>query len=224
MKPIINDSIATLAPHQGPGVETLFQSKGFFWLTTAVATGLAAEEIVRFCGTARLTPTQEMIALFNQCVRKNKISQTEEAQAMTWSIENLQQIDYWNRQTLVFGERRSLGISKGFTAYWLNYKLIELEWQQVLGLEEMAETYQFLDQVLADSAELDRIEQASDIGHINENQRLFLRSHWESSKLFWSNLYASLQLFSLGLIEMQQPPTRLYNADVIGEACAGKDR
>lgn len=30
------------------GVDSLFQSEGFFWLTTAVATGLAAEEMTRF--------------------------------------------------------------------------------------------------------------------------------------------------------------------------------
>ena len=30
-------------------IETLFHSEGFFWLTTAVATGLAAEEMERFC-------------------------------------------------------------------------------------------------------------------------------------------------------------------------------
>lgn len=66
-----------------------------------------------------------------------------------------------------------MGISKGFTAYWLNYKLIELEWQQVLGLEEMEETYQFLNQVLADSAELDQIEQACAGDGANEDQRLF---------------------------------------------------
>lgn len=33
-------------------IESLFQSEGFFWLTTAVATGLAAEEMERFCANA----------------------------------------------------------------------------------------------------------------------------------------------------------------------------
>ena len=133
----------------------------FFWLTTAVATGLAAEEMERFCAnTPQAIDTMQIVDLFNQCIRNNDISAQELTQARQWSMDNLKLIDGWNRQTMVFQERHSLGISKGFTAYWLNYKLIELEWQQVLGLEEMEETYQFLNQVLADSAELDQIEQA----------------------------------------------------------------
>lgn len=187
-------------------VESLFQSEGFYWLTTAVATGLAAEEMERFCTDAQQEiNTEQIITFFNQCIRNNVISDVEIQQATTWSMENLRVIDNWNRQTTVFREKSSLGISKGFTAYWLNYKLIELEWQQVLGLEEMEETYQFLNQVLADSEELDQIEQACKVGEINEDQRLYLRSHWQRSKLFWTNLYASLRLFSMGLIEMRQP-------------------
>ena len=125
--------------------------------------------------------------------------------AKQWSLDNLRIIDKWNRQTPVFHEQKSLGISKGFTAYWLNYKLMELEWQQVLGQNEMDETYQFLDQVLSDSAELQEIEQACKTNSVNEDQRLFLRSHWQRSQLFWTNLYTDLQLFTLGIIEMRQP-------------------
>lgn len=187
-------------------VESLFQSEGFFWLTTAVATGLAEEEIERFCAELpQAGRTEQIIALFNQCIRNNDITGQELAQARQWSMDNLQRIDGWNRQTPVFQERHSLGISKGFTTYWLNYKLIELEWQQVLGVDAIAETYQFLNQVLADSEELEQIEQACAADGINEDQRLFLRSHWQRSRLFWTNLYASLQLFSLGLIEMRRP-------------------
>lgn len=187
-------------------VESLFQSEGFFWLTTALATGLAAEEMAQFCAaTVPEIDTAQMIALFNQCIRNNDISDAELTQARTWSMENLKQIDGWNRQTMVFAETPSLGISKGFTAYWLNFKLIELEWQQVLGLEEVEETYQFLNQVLADSEELAQIEQAHNTHSINDDQRLFLRSHWQRSKLFWTNLYANLQLLSMGLIAMESP-------------------
>ena len=160
----------------------------------------------RFCANApQAVDAMQIVDLFNRCIRNNDISAQELTQARQWSLDNLKLIDGWNRQTVVFQERHSLGISKGFTAYWLNYKLIELEWQQVLGLEEMEETYQFLNQVLADSAELDQIEQACAGDGANEDQRLFLRSHWQRSKLFWTNLYSSLQLFSLGLIEMRQP-------------------
>ena len=187
-------------------VESLFHSEGFYWLTTAVATGVAAEEIGRFCaGAQQSVDTERIIALFNQCIRNNDITAAELEQAKAWSMENLQLIDQWNRQTLVFQEHRSLGISKGFTTYWLNFKLIELEWQQVLGSEEVDETYQFLNQILADSAELDAIEQAIGAGGVNEDQRVFLRSHWQRSQLFWTNLHSSLRLLSLGLIEMRQP-------------------
>ncbi len=187
-------------------IESLFHSEGFFWLTTAVATGFAAEEMERFCaGEQEKVNTQDIVELFHQCVKNNEITVAEMQVARQWSLSNLQMIDKWNRQTPVFHERKSLGISKGFTAYWLNYKLMELEWQQVLGQSEMNETYQFLDQVLADSAELQEIEQACLVGSANEDQRLFLRSHWQRSQLFWTNLYTDLQLFALGIIEMRQP-------------------
>lgn len=187
-------------------VESLFHSEGFYWLTTAVATGVAAEEIGRFFAAApQSVDSGKIIAMFNQCIRNNDITDAELEQAKTWSMDNLKVIDTWNRQTLVYREQNSLGISKGFTTYWLNYKLIELEWQQVLESSEMEETYQFLNQVLADSAELDAIEQACAAGRVSEDQRIFLRSHWQRSQLFWTNLYSSLRLLSLGLIEMRQP-------------------
>lgn len=187
-------------------IESLFHSESFFWLTTAVATGFAAEEMEQFFAAEQeKVCTEEIVALFHQCVRNNEITDAEMQKAKQWSIGNLQRIDKWNRQTPIFQEQKSLGISKGFTAYWLNYKLMELEWQQVLGQDEIAETYQFLDQVLADSAELQEIEQACIAGNANEDQRLFLRSHWQRSQLFWTNLYTDLQLFALGIIEMRRP-------------------
>ena len=186
-------------------IESLFQSKGFFWLTTAVSTGLAAEEMERFCGNGQQRTTEQVTALFNTCIRANAITEQQQMQAMDWSLEHLRQIDQWNRSNPVFHERCSLGISKGFVAYWLNYKLIELEWQQVLGSRQVEEIYQFLDQVLADGEELDAIEQAQKTGTVTEDQRLFLRSHWKQSQFFWTKLYTSLQLFSLNLIEMRQP-------------------
>ena len=187
-------------------IESLFHSESFFWLTTAVATGFAAEEMEQFCADVQgNVHTEEIVALFHQCVRNNEITDAEMQKAKQWSLDNLRIIDKWNRQTPVFHEQKSLGISKGFTAYWLNYKLMELEWQQVLGQNEMDETYQFLDQVLSDSAELQEIEQACKTNSVNEDQRLFLRSHWQRSQLFWTNLCTDLQLFTLGIIEMRQP-------------------
>ncbi len=187
-------------------IESLFQSEAFFWLSTAVATGFAAEEIEKFCAEQPgQVDTKDIVALFHQCVRNNTIAPAEMEQAKRWSLENLQKIDQWNRQTLVFHEKRSLGICKGFTAYWLNHKLMELEWQQVLGQTEVEEMYLFLDQVLADSAELQEIEQACAEGALSEDQRLFLRSHWQRSQVFWTNLYSDLQLFALGIIEMRRP-------------------
>lgn len=202
----INSSMLSFDTVNIHTVESLFQSEGVFWLTTAVATGLAAEEVERFCaGTEKTVNPEQMIALFNQCIRNNEISAAELEQAKCWSMENLKQIDHWNRKTVIFQEQHSLGISKGFTAYWLNYKLIELEWQQVLGLKEIEGTYQFLDQVLADSEELEQIEYACQQGSVNEDQRLFLRSHWQRSRIFWNEFYTSLRLLALGMIELRHP-------------------
>ena len=75
----------------------------------------------------------------------------------------------------------------------------------MLESAEMDETYQFLNQILADSAELDAIEEACREDSLNEDQRLFLRSHWQRSQLFWTNLYSSMRLLSMGLIELRQP-------------------
>lgn len=187
-------------------IESLFQSEGFFWLTTAVAIGLAAEEMTRFCAEEQdKVDNAETLALFHQCVRNNKVTDAEIQKAQQWSLENLKMIDKWNQQTPEFHEWRSLGLSKGFTAYWLNHKLMELEWQQVLGQDEMDENYQFLDLVLADSAELQDIEQAYMNGSVNEDQKIFLHSHWQRSQLFWENLYTDLQLLALGIIEMRRP-------------------
>ena len=185
-------------------VESLFQTEEWFWLTTAVATGLAVEEMEPFCGTQQRRSTEDMIQLFNACIRSEVISEKEVQQAKHWSIENLQQIDTWNRKTMVFQEKCSMGICKGFTAYWLNFKLIELEWQQVLGSEEIAETYQFLDQVLADSEELEEIEQAWKQDAMSDDQRLFLRSHWQRSQLFWTNLYSNLRLCAMGFMKIMK--------------------
>lgn len=187
-------------------IETLFQSEEFFWLATAVATGLAAEEMERFCANVQEhVDTTEIVELFHHCVCNNKITFLEMQQAKTWSMNNLYLINKWNQMTPVFHEWKSLGISKGFTAYWLNYKLLELEWQQILEQEEIEETYLFLDQVLADSAELQEIEESYIDDCMSEDQRMFLRSHWQRSQRFWANLYTDLQLFALGIIEMRQP-------------------
>lgn len=206
--------IYCIAMNKGGGdmqkvIETLFPSENFFWLATALATGLAAEEMERFYvesqDAVNTVDTTEIVELFYHCVRSNEMTEEEMQQAKAWSIGNLQLIDSWNRKTPVFHEWKSLGISKGFTAYWLNYKLIELEWQQILGTHEVEEIYLFLDQVLLDSEELQEIEQACISGTINEDQRMFLRSHWQRSRLFWTNLYMDLQLLALGIIEMRQP-------------------
>lgn len=189
-------------------VQSLFESEGYFWLTTAVATGFAAEELDGIFPSKQMTAESgEIVSLFNQCIREG-IKEQAMQQAKQWSLENISRINQCNHQSMIFQINKSTAISKSFTSYWLIYKLIELEWQEVLGRDEINETYQFLDGVLADSQELEEIEQKQARQEVlDDDQKIFLRSHWERAKLFWDNLHGNLNLYAMGLLQRQQKNT-----------------
>lgn len=182
------------------GIQSLFASEGYFWLTTALATAFALQEMTAADQTAQ---EDVVVSLFNQAIREGMDDDILQ-QAKQRSLDQVREINSWNNKTVVFQEDKSLNISKSFTVYWLMYKLIELEWQEVLGSEEIAETYQFLDGVLADRHELADIEQRlAENSPLEEDQQIFLRSHWSRAKMFWENLQGNLTLLAMGLLNMQ---------------------
>lgn len=179
-------------------VQNLFASEGYFWLSTALATAFALEEMDK----ARKKEEEILVGLFNRAIRQgmdDEILMT----AKEYSLQQVQQLNNWNNKTVVFQAENSLAVSKSFTVYWLMYKLIELEWQEVLGNEEIVEIYQFLDGILEDRHELSAIENSLAMGEmLDEDQNLFLRSHWERAKTFWNEMYIQLNLFALGLMNV----------------------
>lgn len=196
-------------------VQGLFDSEGYFWLTTAVATGFAAEELARtFPQKQMAVESESIVSLFNQCIREG-IKEQAMQQAKQWSLENISKINQCNHQAMIFEINKSTAISKSFTSYWLTYKLIELEWQEVLGRDEINETYQFLDGVLSDSQELEEIEQKQARQEaLDDDQKIFLRSHWERAKLFWDNLHGSLNLYAMGLLQMQRQRSAVFQDEI----------
>ena len=91
-----------------------------------------------------------------------------------------------------------------FTTYWLFFKLIELEWQEILDSEEIAETYQFMDTVIADGEELAEMEKNLLAGEpLDEDSKIYLRSHWRQVRSFWYDLQQDLLLLSQGMVPYQ---------------------
>ena len=193
-----NNKILSFEQADFKEVQNIFVSEGYFWLSTALATAFALEEMDK----ARKKEEEMLVSLFNRAIRQGMDDEIL-VTAKEYSLQQVQQLNNWNNKTMIFHEENSLLISKSFTVYWLMYKLIELEWQEVLGDEEIAETYQFLDGVLADRDELAIIENSLTNGEgLDEDQQLFLRSHWERAKTFWNEMYMQLNLFALGLMDV----------------------
>lgn len=184
--------------------KSLFNSEGYFWLTTAVASSFAVEELAKYY--AEVMPhicqsSQDILVLFNQCIRENNITYEQMLQARGWTLANLSLVEEYNGVPEVFNLGKSLVLSKCFTIYWLMFKLIEVEWQTVLELDEVAETYQFLDSIIADATELNEIEGLYQQNEaLDDDQRVFLRSHWRTASAFWHNLCQDLDLLARGLV------------------------
>lgn len=184
--------------------KSLFNSEGYFWLTTAVASGFAVEELAKNYSEVleRISQSSDdILVLFNECIRESNITSEQMLQARNWTLGNLDLVEEYNSVPEIFNLQKSLVLSKCFTTYWLIFKLIEVEWQSVLELEEVAETYQFLDSIIADGTELDEVEaryrQNEDL---DDDCRIFLRSHWRMASTFWHNLHQDLELLAKGFM------------------------
>lgn len=181
--------------------QSLFKSEGYFWLMTATAVSFAAEMLDEEENSQH---SQEVLALFNQCIRKCKIEADELEQTKNWALAGLKRINAYNDQRAVFQPQHSVRLCRCFTTYWLFFKLIELEWQEILASDEIAETYQFMDTVIADGEELEAMEKSLLAGEeLDEDSKIYLRSHWRQVREFWYDLEQDLLLLSQGLMPYQ---------------------
>lgn len=182
--------------------QSLFKSEGYFWLTTAAAVSFAAE--ILSCDHDTQKHSQEILDLFNQSIRNNEISAAEMKRAQALVMEDLHQINQYNDRAVIFKPEHGVQLCRCFTTYWLFFKLIELEWQEILASEEMAETYQFMDMVIADGEELEEMEKKLLAGEsLDEDSTIYLRNHWLQVRSFWHDLQQDLMLLQAGLMPYQ---------------------
>lgn len=195
------DGLLSFADSNKNKAQSLFKSEGYFWLTTATAISFAAEMLDE---EENGQHSQEILALFNQCIRKSMIEADEVERAKDWAMAGLARINAYNDQKAVFQPQHSVRLCRCFTTYWLFFKLIELEWQEILASEEMTETYQFMDTVIADGEELEAMEKSLLAGEaLDEDSKIYLRSRWRQVRGFWHDLEQDLLLLSQGLMSYQ---------------------
>lgn len=169
-------------------------SEDYFWLMTALAAACAEEELSAYLPVSGIT-TERIVEIFNQTVSGGEMSAAELAIIRHEAWEKIKAISAFSKQKPIYDERVSLSLSKAFVSYWLIFQLIQSEWQQKLDAVELADTYAFLDGLLADGAELSEIEQSMQAGKkLNNDQKLYLRSNWQRVHTFWDNLYEEIFL------------------------------
>src|SRR5690554_6089001 len=141
---------------------SLFNSEGFYWLTSATAIAFATEELVKyqekfphlFKKPINPPKSEPLIKLFQDSIKSGEPSEEVKKEAQEAALFNLEVLISFAKKSIVFEPAAGLVLGKTFATYWLIYKLIELEWQQILNLEEMNETYLLLDTVILDHEEL----------------------------------------------------------------------
>ncbi|NLT94164.1 MAG: hypothetical protein GXW85_01290 [Clostridia bacterium] len=192
---------------------SLFNSEGFYWLTTATAIAFAAEELGKFqekfpqlfTETLNTYESEPLIKLFQESIKKREPSDRAVEEAKLAALSNLKQLVPFARKAVFFEPAYGLILGKTYATFSLIYKLIELEWQQILNLDEVNETYLFLDTVIEDHKELEKLEQHCLMGKISKDDLLYLRSHWERVRYFWINFGGDLQLLAEGYIKFRPP-------------------
>jgi hypothetical protein len=192
---------------------SLFNSEGFYWLTSATAIAFAAEELVKyqekfphfFSEPINILRSEALIKLFHESVKSGEPSEAAKKEAQDTALYNLDILASFAKKSIVFEPAAGLILGKTFATYWLIYKLIELEWQQILNLDEKNETYLLLDTVIDDHKELENMEQHCLKEDLSKDDKLYLQSHWERVRYFWINLQEDLQLLASGFIKFRPP-------------------
>ncbi|MFZ5945323.1 MAG: hypothetical protein ACOYVD_14555 [Bacillota bacterium] len=192
---------------------SLFNSEGFYWLTTATAIAFAAEELLKFqrefpeLFSEGITPlkSEPFINLFKESIKQGETTEEIKKEAQRSALYNLEILNSFSKNSSCFKPLTGLILGKTFATYWLMYKLIELEWQQILNFEETQENYLLLDTVILDHEELEQLEEVCIKGDITQDNKIYLRSHWERVRHFWSNLQEDLTLLADGYVSFTPP-------------------
>lgn len=196
---------------------SLFNSEGFFWLTTATSIAFAAEELAKFqekfprlfTDTIQPRGSEPFIDMFKESVKTGSTSKEVQKEAQQATLDNLRLLADFSRKCPTFTPEAGVVMGKTFATYWLIFKLIEVEWQQILNLEETNETYMLLDTVIMDHEELEYLEKHCLQGKtLSEDDKVYLRSHWNRVKTFWGNLNQDLNLLAGGFIRFSPPIKR----------------
>lgn len=190
-----------IAGNERMKIESLFACEETYWLTAAIATGFALQALLG-------KPADDLPAVaidrFHETIRAGEVSDKEFDDAKAQTLDNLRRIHEWNNLICVFDYEKAFALCGGFTSYWLFTKLIEVEWQKVLGQEALRDSYQFLDGVLEDRAEFEQIEEKYRQGHaLLDDEIIFLRSHWEAARIFFSRMEADMKLLKRGIIPFE---------------------
>lgn len=175
-------------------LKDMFVSAEYFWLITALAAACAEEELsgyIRPCGMT----TKEISDIFNQTVRFGRMDEHKLAQIRQNAWDKICLITHFSNTHPIYDKKISMVLSKAFVSYWLIFQLIQSEWQEKLNMGELSDTYDFLDGLLNDGAELGNIEQKmADDEALDNDEEMYLRSNWQRVRGFWKNLYEEIFL------------------------------
>lgn len=187
--------------------ESLVNSERFFWLISSLAVSFASEEMKKYCDIylkdfpvcEEYIRSNEIVGIFKRSIVDGDVSEDDFSFLKKYLLDDLELLsgfgcDYASEYSPVKG----FVIGKTFSTYWLTYKLTELEFQEVLGEEEKNNIYMILDGVIADHNELEEIEKALP-GGIDEDNKLYLESHWRNGSCFWQESYKDLVLLAGGI-------------------------
>lgn len=192
---------------------SLFNSQGYFWLTSAISFAFAAEELEQLIRKIdrfkelEVLPwrSKPLIDIFKDSLKRGEVTPEAQEISQQAALHNLTIINQFvNKHCNFFNLENGLVVGKAFFAHWLIYKIIELEWQEVLDLKMLQENYFILDAFLEDYQELEKVEEKYFLeSSLSLDERLYLRGHWERATVFWSKTYQDLELLRGGWIPFQ---------------------
>ena len=175
-------------------LQDLFLSEEYFWLITALAAACAQEELQEYILLEGLS-TEELSDWFNQMVRSGRIEEDRLKTVRQNAWEKICTIASYSNTHPVYDKERSVALSKAFVGYWLIFQLIQSQWQEKLNMSELSDTYNFLDGLLLDGAELEKIEEKIKAKEsLDNDEEIYLRSNWKRVRKFWENLYEEIFL------------------------------
>ena len=183
-------NIDNIAPDRLKG---MMLSEEYFWLMTALAAACAEEELAGSVPVGM--ETKQIVDIFNKNVRTGAMAMQELIEIKETAWAKIQAIASFSNEHPIYTEKNCLLLSKAFVSYWLIFQLIQSEWQQKMDASELSDTYIFLDGLLADGEELEKIEEILNRREpLSADQKLYLRSNWQRVHTFWQNLYDEIIL------------------------------